>query len=100
MNEPSIDFRSNWPPARNQGSRPTCLAFASSDAHGSLHPEAVPLSAEYAHYAAAKRAPVFDPHRANRIADMIGALEIDGRPSEPIWPYLVALPTDLTSYGP
>lgn len=97
----TIDLRSLFCPVRHQGDRPTCLAFAASDAHGSLYQTDVrPLSAEFAHYAAARRAPTFQPQCANRICDIEQALHLDGQPSESYWPYLKALPSDLTLYAP
>jgi hypothetical protein len=42
------DLRSELGAARNQGPRPTCLAFAASDAHAALRPGWSPLSCEFA----------------------------------------------------
>ena len=41
--------------ARDQGDRPTCLAFAASDAHAALRAGWEPLSCEYAFYQAQRR---------------------------------------------
>jgi hypothetical protein len=48
----AVDLRSLFGTARNQGSRPTCLAFAASDTHAALRSGWVPLSCEYAFYQA------------------------------------------------
>jgi hypothetical protein len=52
----SVDLWSLFGPARNQRSRPTCLAFAASDAHAALRSGWMPLSCEYAFYQAQRRA--------------------------------------------
>jgi hypothetical protein len=49
------DLRSMFGPVRDQGARPTCLAFAASDAHAAVRPDWVPLSCEFAYYHALKR---------------------------------------------
>jgi hypothetical protein len=51
----AVDLRSLFGTARNQGSRPTCLAFAASDTHAALRSGWVPLSCEYAFYQAQRR---------------------------------------------
>lgn len=51
-----VDLRASFGPARNQGARPTCLAFAASDTHAAVREGWVPLSCEYAFYQAQRRA--------------------------------------------
>jgi hypothetical protein len=86
-------------PARDQGPRPTCLAFATSDAHAGLRPGWQPLSCEYAFFQA--------QHRTGRSAaegatltSMLDGLQQDGQPEEAGWPYLPATPADLTAWQP
>lgn len=85
--------------ARDQGPRPTCLAFAMSDAHaGARGPWAV-LSCEYLYFHALR-------HSSSSVADgttvpaVRSALEQDGQPEESGWPYLPSLPSDLTTWNP
>jgi hypothetical protein len=49
------DLRNLFGPARDQGARPTCLAFAASDAHAALRAGWEPLSCEFAFYHAQRR---------------------------------------------
>ena len=44
------DLRRLFGPARDQNARPTCLAFAASDAHAAVRSGWQPLSCEYAYY--------------------------------------------------
>jgi hypothetical protein len=51
----AIDLRPQFGPARDQGKRPTCLAFATSDAHAALRGAWQALSTEFAFYHAQRR---------------------------------------------
>lgn len=95
----SVDLRPLFGPARNQGPRPTCLAFATSDAHAALRPGWAPLSCEYAFYQAQRRA-ARPPSTGALLAAMLAALREDGQPAESAWPYLAATPTDAASWSP
>jgi hypothetical protein len=95
----SVDLRSQLGPARNQGPRPTCLAFAASDAHAALRGAWAPLSCEYAFYQAQRRAGR-TPHQGALLSVMLETLRLDGQPEETGWPYLPATPTDLASWSP
>jgi hypothetical protein len=86
-------------PARDQGARPTCLAFAASDAHAALRDPWTALSCEFAFYHAQRRAGR-PPTAGARLPDMLEALKEDGQPVESDWPYLAHLPADLDAYGP
>jgi C1A family cysteine protease len=96
------DLRESFGGARDQGQRPTCLAFAASDAHAAARNtkpfEA--LSVEYLFYHAVLRTRQKDPHRGITLQTAAAALEADGQPTERVWPYLIALPTDLTTWKP
>ena len=61
----SVDLRSLFGPVGDQGPRPTCLAFAASDAHAALRSGWVPLSREYAFYQVAARAAIFGKIRGD-----------------------------------
>ena len=50
-----VDLRGSFGPARDQNPRPTCMAFAASDAHAGARSGWTPLSAEWAYYHAVKR---------------------------------------------
>ena len=94
------DIRSRFGPARDQGGRKTCLAFAISDAHAAaLGGSWTPLSCEYLFYHAKQRDKT-PAHLGTTIRAIRAALEHDGQPVETAWPYLNALPTDLTQWKP
>lgn len=82
----SIDMRSDLPLARDQGVRPTCLAFAMSDAHMFAAKCGDLLSPEYLHYHAAKRFKV-GLNEAVDVASARDALKDEGQPSEADCPY-------------
>lgn len=86
---------------RDQGRRPTCLAFAASDLHASVRSVPfVPLSVEYLYYHACRLATPFDPHSGVTLDDALWTVEHDGQPEEAAWPYLPQLPNDLSTYQP
>jgi Papain family cysteine protease len=93
------DLRHRFGPARDQGARPTCLAFAASDTHAALRDPWAALSCEFAFYHAQRRAGR-PPTAGARLPEMLAALKKDGQPLEGDWPYLASLPSDLDAYGP
>ncbi len=95
----NIDLRAKFGPARDQGARPTCLAFALSDAHAALLDPSRPLSCEFAFYHAQRRAGR-PPSAGATLPAMLQALRHDGQPLEIDWPYLDRLPDHLDEYGP
>ncbi len=95
----SVDLRGSFGTARDQGARPTCLAFAASDAHASLRAGWVPLSCEYAFFQAQRRAGR-NPHTGALLSSILEALRMDGQPEESGWPYLSATPTDVALWTP
>ncbi|RYY28722.1 MAG: peptidase C1 [Sphingomonadales bacterium] len=74
--------------ARDQGARPTCLAFAASDCHASLRGKWAPLSAEWLYYCAQARGNRSSSEGAT-LPDILSAARHDGQPFEAAWPYLV-----------
>lgn len=93
------DLRSRFGPARDQGARPTCLAFAASDTHAALRTPWSPLSCEFAFYHAQRRAGR-PPTGGASLRHMLAALKIEGQPVEADWPYLASLPAELDDYKP
>jgi C1A family cysteine protease len=95
------DLRSSFSPIRNQGQRPTCMAFAASDAHAIAQASPMSdLSVEYAHYQACRRMQRFDPHQGTSDTAMFEAIGIDGQPPETEWPYMASLPAEIGHYSP
>jgi hypothetical protein len=94
-----VDLRSLFGPARNQGQRPTCMAFAASDAHAALRDGWAPLSCEYAFYHAQRRAKR-PPSKGALLSSMLETLRHDGQPQEGGWPYLPKTPIDPASWSP
>jgi hypothetical protein len=93
------DLRHLFGPVRDQGQRPTCLAFAASDAHAALRDGWAPLSCEYAFFHAQRRAGRL-PTDGALLPAMLGALREDGQPAEAGWPYLATLPAVHSQWKP
>lgn len=93
------DLRPMFGNARDQGARPTCLAFATSDFHAALRDGWTPLSCEFVYYHAQRRAGL-SPQTGSTLESMLVALREDGQPVEPDWPYLEAAPLDLSTLAP
>lgn len=93
------DLRKSFGPARDQGSRPTCLAFAASDTHAGLRPGWEPLSCEFAFWRAQQRGKR-PPSVGATLNNMLEALRLDGQPHEAGWPYLPATPADPDDWVP
>jgi hypothetical protein len=93
------DLRSHFGAARDQGARPTCLAFAASDFHAALRSGWIPLSCEFVFYHAQRRGHR-KPTKGTDLASMLDALREDGQPVETDWPYLANLPSDLSAWSP
>lgn len=93
------DLRGMFGDVRDQGVRPTCLAFAVSDCHAALRAGWDPLSAEFVFYHAQRRASL-PPTEGALLLHILDALRDDGQPPEALWPYLAILPADLSHWGP
>lgn len=96
----SCDLRPFFGAVRNQGSRPTCVAFAISDAHAVARGEFVPLSVEHLYYHAVGRMPGGHPKDGVSLQSAVEALRLDGHAVESGWPYMDPLPEDLTRWAP
>lgn len=81
------DLRPQFAQIRNQGQRPTCMAFAASDSHAFARGIREPLSVEYAFFNAVRRKTVPDPNSGVPFSAISAAIEIDGQPAETAWPY-------------
>ena len=93
------DLRHMFGPVRDQGQRPTCLAFAASDTHAGMRPGWEPLSSEFAFYRAQRRAGR-PPTTGAILAHMLDALRLDGQPLEAGWPYQSATPASAATWVP
>jgi hypothetical protein len=93
------DLRRLFGPVRDQGQRPTCLAFAASDVHAALRGAWSPLSCEYIFFRAQQRSKR-KPTEGATLPSMLEALRDDGQPHEAGWEYLAQLPADLTQWQP
>ena len=93
------DLRPLFGPVRDQGSRPTCLAFAASDAHAGLRPDWTELSCEYAFYHA-QMLSGRSPSQGATLRSMLDTLRDRGQPAEKDWPYLASLPSDPAVWLP
>lgn len=93
------DLRHMFGPARDQGARPTCMAFAASDAHAAARDGWEPLSCEFAYYHALR----FDggkPHQGATTDGVLKAIKAEGQPPETVWKYLPRIPDDKASWKP
>ena len=99
MIEIKVDLRGLLGDTRDQGSRPTCLAFAASDAHAALRDGWTPLSCEFAFYHAQRRTGR-RPTQGALLSAVIAALQTNGQPDEQGWPYLVTVPVNHLLWNP
>jgi hypothetical protein len=95
----TVDLRPQFGPARDQGKRPTCLAFATSDVHAALRGAWQALSTEFAFYHAQQRGGRM-PSEGTTLPSMLQAIREDGQPAETAWPYLIDTPADLSLWLP
>jgi hypothetical protein len=93
------DLRAQFGPVRDQDPRPTCMAFAGSDAHAGARPGWEPLSVEWAYYHALQRDGT-QPHEGVTLSTMLETLRGNGQPIEAVWPYIASLFTDFSRYAP
>jgi hypothetical protein len=94
------DLRSKFGTARDQKRRPTCMAFAASDAHAvSRDVPFAELSVEFAYFSALKRSAIFDPSRGVAMENMLCVIDTIGQRLD-AWTYIETLPINLASYEP
>lgn len=89
----AIDLRHLLPPVRDQGSRGTCISFASSDAHAAARGAgSAALSVEFLHFHATRRQG--DPPSGGATGPSVrAALAGDGQPHEVVCPYQSTAPS-------
>lgn len=86
------DHSAAFGPARSQGDRPTCLAFAMSDLNR-FHAGSELLSAEYLYRDAATRTPGWQPGDGTYLRYAIAVTAAPGLPEEVLLPYEALEPT-------
>ncbi len=97
----TLDVSSRLGAVRDQGRRPTCVAFATSDLHAAVRsPSFATLSVEYLYYNACRLATPFDPHSGVTLDQILRSVDGSGQPEEKHWPYLQRIPADLNDYRP
>jgi hypothetical protein len=84
---PLRDLRPQLGTARNQGSRPTCIAFAFSDGHAGTRATREPLSVEHLFFNAVQRTPERNPDAGVNMPTCSAALALDGQCVEVGWAY-------------
>ncbi len=93
------DLRPRLGSARDQGPRPTCLAFAASDVHAAIRHGWTPLSCEAVFFRAQRRSGRSASVGATLPA-LLEALRLDGQPAETDWPYLALTPANDAAWLP
>lgn len=94
------DLRVAFGAARHQGTRPTCLIFALSDAHSAARGAQEVLSTEHLYFHAVQRTVGGHPDKGVAHPQACAALKLDGQSLEAGWPYLARLPTNLAQWTP
>lgn len=95
----ACDLRHLFGPARDQGPRPTCMAFAASDTHAAVRDGWEPLSCEFAYYQALKLGGG-GPDEGATLEGVLQAIKTVGQPPEFVWPYLSQIPSDKSQWKP
>lgn len=83
----SVDLRAAHGPVRDQGPRPTCLAFALSDINGERHRQPASLSPEYLYRQAVCATPSWRPGKGLPLSVGLGCVASPGQPFESQMPY-------------
>lgn len=83
----TVDLRDRFGEVRDQNPRPTCMAFAASDAHSFARGNSDPLSVEYAFFYAVQRTKDRDPSKGVSFKIMSETISMDGQPPDESWPY-------------
>jgi C1A family cysteine protease len=95
------DLRAVFGEVREQGQRPTCLAFSTSDAHAfNRGSPFTALSVEYLFYYAVQQRDDRNPTKGISLEHARIALEKEGQPKEEFCPYQTVLPTDPMKWKP
>ena len=94
----TTDLRDQLGPVRDQKTRPTCLAFAASDAHQHAQNHEEEFSAEWIYYHAVLLAGGMHDE-GSTIPNTRAIVSTPGQPVESAWPYLNEI-TDVASWKP
>lgn len=94
----TTDLRSKLGPVKDQGRRPTCLAFASSAAHQHAQKHAEEFSVEWLYYHAVAQAGD-GPNDGSQIPETRSVIAKPGQPLESEWPYLKEV-VDVATWTP
>ncbi len=95
----AVDLRAKFGEVRDQDPRPTCVAFAASDAHAAQRGAWQPLSTEWAYYHALQREGGA-PDDGVTLGSMLATIQLDGQPIESAWPYITCDITDVATWNP
>lgn len=82
----AADLRDRMESVRDQGRRPTCLAFAASAAHRAAHDHPRELCPEWLYYHATRRDGLW-PNQGSTIEATCAVIPAEGQPDEAFWPY-------------
>lgn len=82
----ATDLRDQMEPVRDQGRRPTCLAFAASAAHRMAHRHSDQLCSEWLFFHATRRDGL-RPNQGSTIEATCSVIAHEGQPDEEFWPY-------------
>ena len=82
----AADLRDQLEAVRDQGRRPTCLAFAASAVHRAAHEHPRELCPEWLYYHAIRRDGL-QPDQGSTIDATCAVIPADGQPDEVFWPY-------------
>ncbi len=82
----AVDLRGQLEPVRDQGRRPTCLAFAASAVHRAAHGHSSELCPEWLYYHATRRDGL-RPDQGSTIEATCAVIPTKGQPDETFWPY-------------
>ena len=96
----SRDLRTKFGAIRDQGSRPTCVAFATSDAHAAARGPFQLLSVEHLYFHAIQRSSGSSPADGVSLLAILEALDLDGQCVENGWPYQDPFPNDISTWRP
>lgn len=94
----AVDLRAKLEPVRNQGRRPTCLAFATSSVHRAAHSHHAELCTEWLYYKA-NRKDGLRPDQGSTVESSRAIISTSGQPDEEFWPYQSNEP-DPSSWKP
>jgi len=93
-----VDLRKKQSIVRDQGMRPTCLAYAATSGHEYLRSDERCLSVEYLHWASVKRDGA--SKQGVSLKTTVEVLADTGQPYEEVWPYRYDVDDTASDYAP